>query len=528
MLLVGTMTWWTSLSIRTGIYLHVLIVVLSNVATVGAWIRLRDGETKYEGRVEVRYLRIGMWGTICDDDWDIKDGAVVCRQLGFPGVHAIHKGNYFTPSDDVPRWIWLRNLRCLGDEHSLQHCDGDSWGHSGGDDGPCSHEQDAGVVCNACGDPGVPPGAMMLGNGRIVGSNVTYECINGEVDGSKTRECQDDGSWSGSLPTCVYSDSDSDSDSGADTDSEVISCGDPGDPLHGVQLQSNNTIGVNKTYACLDGYELHGQSWRVCQPNGTWSGQQPKCLVVMCEDPGLPEHADRDVMGSFEYGTIIHYNCLTGFMLDLQSDMSDYITCLQTGNWDYNLPRCIPEQVPDLNQEDKFDNGTNINQTSTGGINTLDESSGQKSSSTGMILVGVGVAGVLLLVLGVLIAVIIIRKRKMARGEDKVVRHEIHNFNNASYDEINISGFLSRDGAQTKTDQDGDFDSIYAEIGEASGYQQSNNNDNDPLQYAPLTPLRYPVMDAEEYLVPVDKMEKNDKCEDKSDTRSRNLYDVLP
>ena len=44
-------------------------------------IRLAGGESKNEGRVEICFNN--QFGTICDDEWDNSDAAVVCYQLGF-------------------------------------------------------------------------------------------------------------------------------------------------------------------------------------------------------------------------------------------------------------------------------------------------------------------------------------------------------------------------------------------------------------------------------------------------------------
>ena len=108
------------------------------ILTEGSIMEYRNnyGTGMHQGRIEV--LHRGEWGTVCDDNFDIDDAHVACKQMGFGGAKSIKKFNPGKSSSP----IHLDDLECTGKERSLFECP-----HSRIGVNNCDHNEDVGVVC---------------------------------------------------------------------------------------------------------------------------------------------------------------------------------------------------------------------------------------------------------------------------------------------------------------------------------------------------------------------------------------------
>uniref|UniRef100_A0A671P5J9 SRCR domain-containing protein n=1 Tax=Sinocyclocheilus anshuiensis TaxID=1608454 RepID=A0A671P5J9_9TELE len=118
-------------------------------------LRLIGGNSNCAGRVEV--LHDGQWGTVCSDDWDLLDAAVVCKELGCGEAVSAPKSAYFGEGTGE---IWITGARCIGSESTLMNCGFIAWGIKD------NHTKDAGVICS---DLSFLKGVRLVGGSRCSG-----------------------------------------------------------------------------------------------------------------------------------------------------------------------------------------------------------------------------------------------------------------------------------------------------------------------------------------------------------------------
>lgn len=113
-------------------------VVLLSVTEPPPKVRLVNGPHRCEGRVEVE--QEGRWGTVCDDGWDMKDVAVVCRELGCGAAKHTPIAMLYPPVVDEALPVLIQVALCNGTEKTLAECDQV-------ETFDCGHDEDAGAVC---------------------------------------------------------------------------------------------------------------------------------------------------------------------------------------------------------------------------------------------------------------------------------------------------------------------------------------------------------------------------------------------
>ncbi|KAI4900104.1 hypothetical protein NFI96_032557 [Prochilodus magdalenae] len=100
-------------------------------------LRLWGNKGSCSGRLEVYHNT--EWGSVCDEQWDIMDAQVVCRQLGCGPALSADGSSVFGAGNGT---VWLSRVKCRGNEIHLWDC-----AHSLKNHTDCSHRQHAGVTC---------------------------------------------------------------------------------------------------------------------------------------------------------------------------------------------------------------------------------------------------------------------------------------------------------------------------------------------------------------------------------------------
>jgi len=184
----------------------------------------------------------------------------------------------------------------------------------------------------ACEDPEPIAHGRIVGSEREIGAEIEYRCDDGyQLVGDDVRNCSVDGEWSGESPYCQ----------------EVIECNKPSDVIsNGRMISSNFSAGATIHYVCDDGYFVDGRTDRTCREDGRWDSPIPVCERVECPRPPRPAHSRLE---GFEYRfrDRVTYSCRTGYKLIGPNERF----CQANRTWSGTEPKCEPiecQQPSDL------------------------------------------------------------------------------------------------------------------------------------------------------------------------------------
>ncbi|XP_023817582.1 deleted in malignant brain tumors 1 protein-like [Oryzias latipes] len=146
-------------------------------------VRLENGSSRCSGRLEVKSNN--SWSSVCEDDFDLLDAEVVCRELGC-GAPSVLQGALYGEAE-AP--ILSREFLCEGHESVLLDC-GSSWRKTKA----CPPDKAVGLTCS---DPAT---VRLMGSSRCSGElqvkNDSVRLENGSSLCSGRLEVKSNNWWS--------------------------------------------------------------------------------------------------------------------------------------------------------------------------------------------------------------------------------------------------------------------------------------------------------------------------------------------
>ncbi|XP_072169986.1 uncharacterized protein [Diadema setosum] len=333
-----------------------------------ASIRLVGGTSPNEGRVEI-YVEDKGWGTVCDNGWSYEDAVVACRQLGFPGAVYATPNAYFGGNSAIP--VLIENVACVDSEDSIQQCPS-SQANS------CSHDHDAGVVCQV---PGY------IGCYKLVRNILPTQ----DLPINTNDECRE------------Y-------------------CDSQGHPYSSTFYSyCQCTSGVLAFFYT----QVPDRFCNVYCPgnNRMLCGGNPSYFTVfdsrqgVCEDVGIPEKGQRSG-DLFRFGDTVSFTCDVGYELRGEAE----IQCLLAGSsggvaWNRPVPLCVKQLTTMLPQTTFNPATTNQLMSTEAEISPILSMTSSRprdlsqSISSGSVA-GMSVAALLILVICILAVVLFLRRRR--------------------------------------------------------------------------------------------------------------------
>ncbi|KAL9961653.1 hypothetical protein ACROYT_G030641 [Oculina patagonica] len=182
--------------------------------------------------------------------------------------------------------------------------------------------------CSARGSP--LPNVKWFKDGRRVIANT----IHGRKDSIKSEFIinrfmpSDTGTY-----TCLFY-NDKNETAEVNTTLTLVNCGDPGSPINGQKLGTRHWTGQSVSFICHPGYRLIGPTIRKCLPSGNWSGIQPSCHKTC---PPLESLKHGHTHGQQYEGKRVSFTCNPGYSLKGSSERH----CMANGTWTGNQPLCV-------------------------------------------------------------------------------------------------------------------------------------------------------------------------------------------